>query len=334
MGAIFEQYSSSVRALIGRPSARRIGPSIRGWASDSGVAADLRLDWINQGFVVIKGVFADASLKRYNATVSRVRSEIDTGQDAHGFGDRVGQLHQREPELLELAAAPKVLTFLKWAFGEEPVLFGSLNFERGTEQDAHIDAIFFWPEPSFAMAGVWVALEDIHPDAGPLFYVPGSHRWPFYTSDYVVASRPELAQRRKAAATGKLSTEETASLVNELGSAWTEDLRALEAKYHTERIPLAVKAGDVVVWHSLLAHGGSPRKNPTLSRKSVVFHYLGRSTRLFTFEQFMLTDGHRLPRQKPLTRPIKDYKGRLNYMSFAYFVTYTADGQQTHSLTK
>jgi ectoine hydroxylase-related dioxygenase (phytanoyl-CoA dioxygenase family) len=31
------------------------------------------------------------------------------------------------------------------------------------------------PRPSF-LAASWVALEDVHPDAGPLFYYPRSHR--------------------------------------------------------------------------------------------------------------------------------------------------------------
>jgi hypothetical protein len=32
------------------------------------------------------------------------------------------------------------------------------------------------------MCGVWLALEDIPAQAGPVFYLPGSHRWPIVTN--------------------------------------------------------------------------------------------------------------------------------------------------------
>ncbi len=34
--------------------------------------------------------------------------------------------------------------------------------------------------PQRFMCGVWVAMEDIAPDNGPLHYYPGSHKLPFY----------------------------------------------------------------------------------------------------------------------------------------------------------
>jgi len=34
------------------------------------------------------------------------------------------------------------------------------------------------------------------------------------------------------------------------------------------------KKGDVFLWHGMLVHGGSPVKNPALTRKSMVIHYL------------------------------------------------------------
>jgi ectoine hydroxylase-related dioxygenase (phytanoyl-CoA dioxygenase family) len=36
------------------------------------------------------------------------------------------------------------------------------------------------------------------------------------------------------------------------------------------------KAGSVLIWHENLAHGGSPRKNDELTRKSIVSHYFAR----------------------------------------------------------
>jgi ectoine hydroxylase-related dioxygenase (phytanoyl-CoA dioxygenase family) len=90
----------------------------------------------------------------------------------------------------------------------------------------------------------------------------------------------------------------------------------------TERTQLSLKAGDVVFWHSVLAHGGSPRLNRELSRKSAVFHFVGRNTRLYTFDQFMLVDREALAEESPQPMDLLSYEGRVDYMRYDHFVTY------------
>ena len=304
-----------------------MGDSSPSEEGDNLVSMDLKREWAEKGFVKLTGVIPPDVVARYNATVAAVRASVDDGKDAFGHGDRIGQLHQKEPQLLDVAANEQVRAFLRWAFGDEPIVMGSLNFERGTQQEAHIDAIFFWPEPSHSMAGAWVALEDIHPDSGPLFYIPGSHRWDFKHSDDVVASRPELAAERDAARSGAHYTD----LVGRLGNSWTQDFLAFEREQQSERVVVDIKAGDVVIWHSLLAHGGSPTVNPALSRRSAVFHYLGKNTGLYTFDQFMLYGRSELP-QLPSTPMVFKTHGDLEYMKAPGFVTYTAAGPVSHDV--
>jgi len=257
---------------------------------------------------------------------------VKNGRDEYGYGERIGQLHQKEPDLLDLASNKSILDFLSWAFNDDPVLFGSLNFERGSQQDAHIDAIFFWPEPSYSMAGCWIALEDVAPEAGPLFYVAGSHSWPFFHSEHLARLDQDVANRRARARDTSTSPQDKAATVSELGVIWTEVFRGLEAKNGITRQPLALSAGDVVFWHSLLAHGGTPRLNPKLSRKSVVFHYIGRNTKLYTFEQFMLWDNKDLCDLPHQGMNLRNYKGRLDYMRYPYFVTYDGGAELINQL--
>lgn len=308
-----------------KPPALPMGPSGITWRLRAHFD-NIKQNWIRDGFVVLPGIFKADQIARYNAIVSKVRSEVDDGKDEQGYGDRIGQLHQKKTDLLELASSPKVLDFLKWALGDDPLLMGSLQFQKGTQQEAHIDAIFFWPEPAYSMAGLWVALEDIHEDAGPLFYLPGSHKWPFYRSEDVVRSRPELAARRIAARNGELSVAEHGAVLGEIGNAWTEDFIKLEREYQKTRVPICLRAGDVVVWHSLLAHGGSPRNDPTRSRVSAVFHYFGKQSKLFTNEQFMLYDNAQLIQQASATPEVCHHNG-IDFMRFPNFVTYS-DGKE------
>jgi ectoine hydroxylase-related dioxygenase (phytanoyl-CoA dioxygenase family) len=313
------------------PRTRPIGPDFPDWASDQQVDASLRRRWIDDGFVVFPGVFDDQTIRDYNAIVDKVRREVREGKDSFGFGDRIGLLHQLEPDLLILPAAPRIRNFLRWAFGDEPIVFASLQFEKGTQQEAHIDAMYFWPEPSYSMAGAWIALEDVHRDAGPLFYLPGSHRWPFLHSDDVVRSRPELSCLRKQARAGQLAPDQQQDLMQQIGGAWTHDLMELEAEYGVARVPICPRAGDVVIWHSLLAHGGSPRNDGSLSRKSAVFHFFGRGAALCTFEQFMLHSGQELAQLNSSAPPLHKWRD-LEYMRFPHFVTYEEGREIVHPL--
>jgi ectoine hydroxylase-related dioxygenase (phytanoyl-CoA dioxygenase family) len=313
------------------PPVKPVGLMTESWFRDNSVEKELKDQWINNGFSILRKVYNTSEIDQYNQIVAEVRTQVNDGKDEQGYGDRIGQLHQKYPELLNLACEPRVLSFLKWAFNDDPVVFGSLNFERGTQQDAHIDAIFFWPEPSYSMCGCWVALEDIHPSSGPLFYVPESHGWPFFRSQDIADSRPDLALRRSAVRNPQASAEERAAVVGELGKAWTDEFHKLERKKQSKRLPISLRAGDVVFWHSLLAHGGSPRLDPKLSRKSVVFHYIGKRTRLYTFEQFMLYDELEMLQQQEQPMNLRRFKN-IEYMHYPHFVTYTPEGQTVHPL--
>jgi ectoine hydroxylase-related dioxygenase (phytanoyl-CoA dioxygenase family) len=312
-------------------SSLNLGPSYKDWAADNKVTKSLRDQWISDGFVILENVYTSNNIEKYNEYLKSIRLVVDDGKDANGFGDRIGQMHQKNEELLELASSDQVINFLNWAFGDKPVVFGSLNFEKGSSQDAHVDAIFFLPEPIYSMAGVWVALEDIQQDAGPLFYLPGSHQWPFIHSEDVIEAFPELSAARNAARISGYPEAEKNSLVTLLGQKWTSLLKNQEEKINIRRVPLTIKSGDVVIWHSLLAHGGMPINNPCLTRKSVVFHYIGSKTNLYTFDQFMLNDYVDLKGLPPQPMNLKNYKG-LNYMQYSYFVTYSVSGQIIHPL--
>lgn len=319
--------------LYSDPVPLQLGPSKRALTLDLSVSSSLRNAWNDEGFVVLERAVPVDTIDAYNEIVRTVRQSYPNGRDAYGHGDRIGQLHQKHPDLLAAVNRDMILSFLRWAFGEDPKVFASLNFQRGTQQEAHIDAIFFWPEPAYAMAGVWIALEDISPEAGPLFYISGSQKWPFLQSQHVVAGRPDLAARREAARRGDLDPASLGSVIQDLGQAWTADFLELEARSGGVRVPRVIRKGDAVVWHSLLAHGGTPRINPALSRVSAVFHFFGETAGLFTNEQFFLHSQREIRDLQPQTPPIERFKGGVKYMRFPYFVTYDGGAELVHPLS-
>lgn len=102
------------------------------------------------------------------------------------------------------------------------------------------------------MCAVWLATEDIGSDAGPLFYYPGSHRWPIMTNALI---------GRQGYGSDMRSAQDP------YGPAW----RALSQAYEVqEDIFLARKEQ---IWCPNLLHGGSHQNDPSLARWSQVTHY-------------------------------------------------------------
>jgi hypothetical protein len=292
-----------------------VGPGQSGWADDPAIPQALREAWLRDGLVVFPGLVSADTVDLHVAAVAALRAEVPNGRDDYGLGDRIGQLHQKLPELVDTIASERLLGFLNWALDDEPLLFASLNFDRGTQQESHVDLIYFCIEPLYAMAGVWIALEDIDLNAGPLFYHLGSHHWPF---DYPGES---------AAGASELAGDDLGRSAN----AWLDRLRGRVDANRSEKIPMVIRKGDAVVWHAKLAHGGMPRLRPELSRKSVVYHFIGASSRLYSFSEFFT-----YPRDVLLTRagvqvPQAIRRG-LRYQVHPYFVTYDGGNEIVHPL--
>jgi ectoine hydroxylase-related dioxygenase (phytanoyl-CoA dioxygenase family) len=149
-----------------------------------------------------------------------------------------------------IATAPAVVTVLREAYGREPLPFQTINFRAGSQQRPHSDAMHFNSEPSGFMCGIWLALEDIHEDSGPLVYYPGSHRLDEFTIGDVESATesPEHADYE----------DFIAALIEREG---------LEPRYAT------IRKGEALIWSGNLIHGGAPQTDPARSRWSQVTHY-------------------------------------------------------------
>ena len=153
-----------------------------------------------------------------------------------------------------LATLPRIVELLTLAYGRPAFPFQTLNFLRGSQQGMHSDAVHFHAEPARFMCGVWIALEDVRPDAGPLTYVPGSHKLPVLTmrGAGVDSPRPTSADYERAYGP------------------------ALAAQHQASGLPQAeatLKKGEAIVWAANLAHGGAPITNPDATRRSLVVHF-------------------------------------------------------------
>lgn len=137
----------------------------------------------------------------------------------------------------------------------KPFLFGSMNFQMGSELKSHSDSIHMTTYPLGGILGVWLSLDEISEDNGPLHYYPRSHTLPYYlNSDY--------DNEGNALMIGNKSYQEYEEMLN-------KKIRELDLQ---KQIFKANK-GDLIMWHANLIHGGEPHLNKSKTRKSMVFHY-------------------------------------------------------------
>ncbi len=198
----------------------------------------------------------DARIERIKTNLSP-RFRIDFA-DPHGdktTGERrIQDAWMFDEDVRAIATNENVLDLLSKLYGRRAFPFQTLNFPVGTQQEAHSDSVHFSSLPERFMCGVWLAMEDVGPDAGPLFYYPGSHLWPIMTN--------ALIGRRGYGS-------DLSSAQDPYGPAWQALCLAHDAR---EDVFLARK-GQALIWCANLLHGGSRQNDPSRTRWSQVTHY-------------------------------------------------------------
>jgi phytanoyl-CoA hydroxylase len=228
-----------------------------------------RSQFDREGFVALHGVFDPKRIDRAALAARSLLSERSRGAAGEGLGTerrtfwsqaesleghqaRSEELYLRSDDIRGLALEGGLLGILEEMLGEPAVLFRSTYFPRGRARTIHIDAQDIPLRHPQALVGVWIAFEDVHPDSGPLVYYPGSHKIPLYCFND---------------GTHHAAPEEEADWFDYVDVQIR--LRRLKEKR------FLAKKGDVLIWHANLVHGGSPIKDPSRTRSSLVCRYFG-----------------------------------------------------------
>ena len=216
------------------------------------IAAGLQR-WIDDGFLVLERFFDADRVARINGDVDRLLEAGDI--DYHYRGNRIVDAFKRSTAVRDALADPALTRLLAFLLGREISLFQSINFIEGSEQRAHSDSFHMTTEPIGYLIAIWVALEDVTAESGPVFYYPGSHRLPYVMSEDlgVGGCRLFLADDKQRRYEDRIDRE-----LSETG---------------LEPVDFLARSGDVLVWHANLLHGGRPIERPSATRRSMVAHY-------------------------------------------------------------
>lgn len=192
----------------------------------------------------------DAFKAELDAAIDSKRLNYETGSS-----QRIHNAHHL-PSGRKIWLYPAVMRFLQAHFRDTPCACQTLTYVNGSEQSAHQDTIHLTPYPSGYMCGVWIALEDVQPDSGELFVYPGSHRTP--------------RLRTKDLGLDKVETDYSSYV------AFDAEVRRLLEEGGYQRQTYLAKAGQILVWHENLIHGGGQRIDRSKTRFSIVSHYFAK----------------------------------------------------------
>lgn len=159
--------------------------------------------------------------------------------------------------ILSIARTPRIMRKLEVLYGRRPFPFQTLNFPVGSQQRTHSDGIHFNTIPSRFMCGVWVALEDVTLDSGPLHYYAGSHHLPD-TSLYETFDGNQ--------ASGSYPSLEDYNVCYE------DYIECQLLQHNFERKEVSLRKGQAFIWSAGLCHGGSVVIDPASTRLSQVTH--------------------------------------------------------------
>src|SRR3989442_304115 len=226
-------------------------------------APHLREKYERDGYLILEDVGVTEEL--LNGIVADLTTKYLTEGDRNFEDDvlytpnRIQDAWRISENVRALALSPKILELLEDLYGRRPLAFQTLNFNVGTQQATHSDAIHFNSMPPGYMCGVWVALDDIDMDIGPLVYYPGSHKLPELTMQEIGAES---------------SGEDYPKYERHIQDLIERD--GLEPAYST------IRKGQGLLWSSNLLHGGAPQRDLSRSRHSQVTHFFFEGCKYYT----------------------------------------------------
>ena len=208
--------------------------------------------WSKEGYLILESLFTGDECDKIN---DEIDSLLKKGKIKFTHGNKLFFVSKKSKLINEIPTDTRITKVLEFLLDKEVIPFQTLNFITGSQQRAHSDSIHFTTYPLGYLIAVWIALEDITDNSGPLYYYPGSHKLPYLLNNDYNDGETFLKL-------GKKKYDDYEDVM--------EDFIADKG---FERKNFTAKKGDVLVWNANLIHGGAPILSEGATRKSMVIHY-------------------------------------------------------------
>ena len=271
--------------------------------------SNLKQYFDENGYVVIDTKLDQQVLDSAVSAVSPYFGETGVVPQEPCFADygRVQDAWVLDNAIWKIANSQVVLGILKELYSVKARAFQTLNFEKGTGQATHADSIHFNSEPFGRMCGVWVALEDIGPDQGPLRLYPKSN-------SLSEINYPDVGLE----ANGKEYSGYLKAIENVISEEGFAEQRA------------TIKKGQAVIWAANTLHGGAPQNDLNLTRHSQVTHYYLGKPKAWRPSQSESSRGYFTPKR---VRNIHGWEHRLHCYAIKAREIFGIESKQNNSIS-
>eukprot|EP00933_Yihiella_yeosuensis_P079751 TRINITY_DN93163_c0_g1_i1.p1 TRINITY_DN93163_c0_g1~~TRINITY_DN93163_c0_g1_i1.p1 ORF type:complete len:522 (+),score=82.57 TRINITY_DN93163_c0_g1_i1:79-1644(+) len=158
----------------------------------------------------------------------------------------------------------RIISIVSRLLGGPARLLQVLVFERGSQQSMHDDSWYLQgSDVTGGVVGVWIALDEVNLENGPVFYFPGSHQRQEWVYNPEGRSRKERMNLPGGVAADKDFQD----------AVYRQAQMEIQTAGFQKKIFLP-SPGDIGIWHERLLHGAEPILNWKMSRLSVVIHYV------------------------------------------------------------
>ena len=235
-------------------------PFLKKMINKSEEHSDLLLKLNNEGYCVFDPQIGSKLIAQANEDIdeSIKKNRFKKNSAAYHYNDspRIVEAWKNSDAIKKIATNQNLSSFLKHAYRSDPIPFSTINFLKGTEQPLHSDEFHFGSIPHRYLTGVWVALEDIDPDSGPISIAVGSHKMPIFSFEMLNIETPKNEKQFKEAYT--------------IYEDWVREyIECQELQIVTPEL----KKGQCIIWLSNTLHGSYKIKNNSLTRKSMAIHF-------------------------------------------------------------
>jgi phytanoyl-CoA hydroxylase len=234
--------------------------------------------FLDAGYVVLPNSVdiqvINSARKAFFEHVEKYATIYGPHRNQYGYFERLVNLHMALDQFKDIFTKnPLALEIQDWLFGQESACFTSLTFQSGSEQPIHRDSPYFTTYPEYYYLGVWVALESVNDQNGALSVIEGGH----------LVHEPDRFELIAQIYPGDAPIDPMDPKLWEVYQTRVAEmcqLRGMVAK------TVSMEPGDTLIWHPHLPHGGSPIRDKTKSRFSMVNHVVPMNVPVGGMEHF------------------------------------------------
>ena len=251
-------HTAEAETLLGRLS-RPWLPGEAPWLDQDPASPETteQASWSELGYVVLRGLIHPDLIDAYVAEWQEHNADRPLGWTEHTVTP-----YTQHPALRTLCCDSWLAAAIESILGEPGGVHLNLTGWRSTERNWHQDGYLNPDSNKDHYVAAWIALDDIHPDAGPFEFIPGSHR------KYGAIRHDLMLDALEPHERGSDWPWHSERLLTPMFEALMARDRVIPARFYATK-------GDVLLWHSRLLHRGSAPKDTTLERRALIAHYSG-----------------------------------------------------------